>query len=355
MSQLVNPNLIKNLEKYGITDKNACFHCGSCTAICSLTEKGVLFPRKQIRAIQMGLKDKLAASLEPWMCYYCGDCSDKCPRDANPAEMIMALRRYLIAFYDWTGLSGLFSKSLKAFIISLILVAASIISISARKGFDYNALMEFGKYFEPIAIIAVLAFIILPNIIRMYYYTIIKGKAKAPVGSYITRFFSFIWHMFTQPKALKCDNNSIRWFIHFAVVLGYLILLFTTIALHWVEDNTNILYYINYVVAAIVTICTLIFIFMRMAKKTQITKNSHQTDWFFVIWLFLLGLTTLIVHLTANNVEIVKYIYLIHLIILAQWAILIVPFGKWMHFMYRSFGIYFSGMKLDGLKQQGKI
>jgi len=27
--------------------------------------------------------------------------------------------------------------------------------------------------------------------------------------------------------------------------------------------------------------------------------------------------------------------------VLAQWALIIVPFGKWMHFLYRSFAMYF--------------
>lgn len=303
MSQRIDPNFTIELEKFGISEKNECFHCGTCTAACSLTEKGVIFPRKQIRAVQMGLKDTLASSVEPWLCYFCGDCNEQCPRDAKPGELMMSLRRYLMAFYDWTGLYGLFTKSLPAFIIGLILVAVGIIAIGVTKSFDYNSLLHFGKYFEPIAIGAVLILIILPNIARMYYYVIIKGKAKAPLGSYITGFFSFIWHMFIQPKTLKCDNNSFRWFIHFFVVLGYLILLITTIALHWFENNSaggGILYYINYAVAAIVTLGTLIFIFMRMAKNREVTKYSHQTDWFFVIWLFLLGLTTLIVHFTAT-------------------------------------------------------
>jgi hypothetical protein len=35
------------------------------------------------------------------------------------------------------------------------------------------------------------------------------------------------------------------------------------------------------------------------------------------------------------------WLYLFHLIVLVQWALIIVPFGKWTHFLYRSFAMYF--------------
>ena len=62
----------------------------------------------------------------------------------------------------------------------------------------------------------------------------------------------------------------------------------------------------------------------------------------FRYWLFLIGLTAFVVrlfndlYLLENNI----WLYLVHLIVLAQWVLLIVPFGKWTHFLHRSFAIY---------------
>ena len=64
--------------------------------------------------LQMGLETKLESSLDPWLCYYCGECSDDCPRDAEPGETMMSLRRWLTSRYDWTGISRLFYRSWKA-------------------------------------------------------------------------------------------------------------------------------------------------------------------------------------------------------------------------------------------------
>jgi len=38
------------------------------------------------------------------------------------------------------------------------------------------------------------------------------------------------------------------------------------------------------------------------------------------------------------------WVYLFHLTILVQWALIIVPFGKWTHFLYRSFAMYYASI-----------
>src|SRR3989304_3265582 len=140
METLINPQFKKQLKAFGIDNWNECYHCGNCTAICSLTENGSLFPRKGIRALQMGLKSKLESSIEPWLCYYCGDCSETCPRNANPGEIMMALRRYLTKVYDWTGLSGLFYTSTTSLLIALILVASGIIGVGYSLQFNLETI-----------------------------------------------------------------------------------------------------------------------------------------------------------------------------------------------------------------------
>ena len=81
---------------------------------------------------------KLLADPGPWLCHYCGDCSENCPRQAFPGEAMMALRRYLTAQYDWTGLSGLMYRSvagLSAFCCWLSLVVVLLFTVPASFGF----------------------------------------------------------------------------------------------------------------------------------------------------------------------------------------------------------------------------
>ena len=49
MSAEVNPDLIVDLKKFGVESASACFNCGNCTAVCSLSSEDIPFPRKAIR------------------------------------------------------------------------------------------------------------------------------------------------------------------------------------------------------------------------------------------------------------------------------------------------------------------
>lgn len=343
----VDPQFKEKLKTFGIASWNECYHCGNCTAICPHTEDGSLFPRKGIRTLQMGLTDSIKRNVDPWLCYYCGECSETCPRDANPGELMMALRRYLTTVYDWTGLSRVFYTSLPAMIIAFFVVAAAILGVAMYRSFQIEPIMEFGHVFEKMAILFVATLILLPNIIRMLWFTLSKEKVKIPFSAVITGFWDLLVHMFTQKRTLKCKENILRWFEHFILVFGYLLLLFTTVFLNWFTAENNYIILFGYVVGGITFIVTFHFMINRIRKRKEISKFSHHSDWMFVVWLFLMGLTAFLVRLFIDTGIITDHLwlYLIHIIILAQWAVLIVPFGKWTHFLYRSFAIYVAELK----------
>ena len=198
-----------------------------------------------------------------------------------------------------------------------------------------------------IAIATVFVFILIPNIVRMWLLTIYNQKVKAPISAYLKAFGELLVHMFTQKRTLGCDDSQVRWLEHFILVIGYLSLLFTTVFLDWFGTQSILIIVIGYIESAIIFVVTLIFVLARIYKNQEVSKHAHPSDWFFVIWLCLMGLTAFIVrlfidlHIFENNI----WMYLIHLIILVQWALLIVPFGKWTHFLYRSFAMYFNRIK----------
>jgi len=106
---------------------NACYNCGTCTAVCSLSTTDDSFPREMFDTVHWGSKTKSNRRLKPWECYYCGECTANCPQTANPGELMMSLRRWLTAQYDWTGLSGLLYRSLSFTIAALLLVFAGVL------------------------------------------------------------------------------------------------------------------------------------------------------------------------------------------------------------------------------------
>jgi ferredoxin len=343
----INPDFKDELYKYGAFDLNACYNCGNCTAVCSLSTEENSFPREMVRYSVLGAESKIQTSLKPWLCYYCGECSDTCPQEANPGELMMGLRRYLTAKYDWTGLSGLLYKSLPVSLFAFVLSAIAVLYFAFQVNFNHEIIMHYGHLFEMLAIGGVFTVVLLPNIIHMWHLTIIKAGYKIPIIAYFKSIGELFVHMFTQKRSLGCDDNQLRWFEHLVLVIGYLALLFTTVVLDWFATESLFIIILGYIESVLIFTLTFDFVLSRIKKKKQISKHSQPSDWFFVIWLLLMGFTAFGVrlmidtHLLSNNF----WVYIVHLIILAQWAIIIVPFGKWTHFLYRSFAMYLEKLK----------
>ncbi|HOO98844.1 MAG TPA: 4Fe-4S dicluster domain-containing protein [Bacteroidales bacterium] len=343
----INIDFGKKLSEFGAFDFNACYNCGTCTAVCSLSTEEDSFPREMLRFSVLGMEDDIKSSLKPWLCYYCGQCSTYCPQEANPAELMMSLRRWLTSAYDWTKLSGLLYRSLTATITAMVILALGVVAFAISEKFDLGRIMHTGHLFEMIAIGSVFLIILLPNIIRMWWLIILKPGIRVPLIKYVSSFWDLILHMFTQKRALDCDDNRFRWFEHFILVIGYLGLLFTTVFLDWFASESLFVIVLGYVVSIIIFIITIDFVYDRIKKTKEISKYSQPSDWMFVVWLFLMGISAFGVRLFIDLgiMERNIWLYLVHMIILVQWALIIVPFGKWTHFLYRSFAMYFQKVK----------
>jgi quinone-modifying oxidoreductase subunit QmoC len=336
----------KKLKKFGAIDFNACYNCGTCTAVCALSDEKDSFPREMVRFSVTGLSEDVKGSLKPWLCYYCGECTTYCPQEAKPGELMMSLRRYATSRYDWTGLSGLLYKNLLAYIIAFLLVIAGVIGAYMSDTFTTEEWFHYGHYFEMFAIVGVFLLILTPNIFRMWLYSVQSKKKGFKLKHYFSAFGELLVHMFTQKRTLKCDDdakNKIWWFEHFILVFGYLALLFTTVVLDWFATEVPFIIYMGYVFSGIIFIVTFDFVIRRIRKRSEKSTFSHPSDWFFVIWLFLMGVSAFAVRLLVDTGLVLDnfWVYLFHIIILVQWALIIVPFGKWTHFLYRSFAMYF--------------
>ncbi len=67
-----------------------CVQCGICTSGCPVAE--FLKPHRIVRMVVLGLKDQLINSREIWFCTTCFTCSERCPQEVDPSNIIFSLK-----------------------------------------------------------------------------------------------------------------------------------------------------------------------------------------------------------------------------------------------------------------------
>jgi heterodisulfide reductase subunit C len=82
------------LDRTGV-DVRECYQCGKCTAGCPMARFMDLAPSQVMRLTQIGdaqAVDTLLASSALWSCVGCLTCTQRCPKDLDPAAVMDALR-----------------------------------------------------------------------------------------------------------------------------------------------------------------------------------------------------------------------------------------------------------------------
>ncbi|MGZ3495517.1 MAG: 4Fe-4S dicluster domain-containing protein [Thermodesulfobacteriota bacterium] len=70
-----------------------CYACGVCTAGCPVSEVSEDFdPRKIIRMVLMGMKERVLSSDFIWYCTQCFTCSGHCPQNVKFTDIMRVLR-----------------------------------------------------------------------------------------------------------------------------------------------------------------------------------------------------------------------------------------------------------------------
>ena len=382
MSVRVDPSLMKDLKEFGLKDANKCFHCGNCTATCPLSTPENPFPRRLVKYAQMGLKDRILGSPEPWLCYYCGDCSDNCPRGADPGETMMVLRRYLTSLYDWTGFSRKFYTS-ERFEIAAISIVALLVGLAMWMFHGANPDMEHARLntvwpasaleIADLVMAAVLSFFLLTNTWRCFKFVMGDLRSKIPLELYVMQAKEFVVHFLTQRKFGECTDRM-QWFVHLAIMTGYATMMLLVIVLlaggleiiglawepiAFQRDHIYVWYHpirlLGYYAFCAIFYGTTYAMIGRIKKTKAPYKNSHSTDWMFLILLQLTTLTGIFIHFARLlDWPMTTYVLnVVHLMVAVPMLVLEVPFAKWAHMMYRPVVLYAASVKEKYLEQQG--
>jgi heterodisulfide reductase subunit C len=373
VSTRVDTGVLDELKEYGAVNPEACFNCGNCTAACPLTSGEHSFPRRTIRLIQMGLRDRLVASIDPWLCYYCGDCSATCPRGAEPAETMMAARRWLIGQYDRSGNAGKLYTSERAVLATIVkaglvplvlLIGYHLLTGGRHIQLTQVALNEFAPVMWVWAIVllhfAILGLNVVRNSMSMIRNILGPGASllDVPVSAYLAGMKDFVVHFFSQREWWsKCEETRRvefgRWLKHLLLMTGYATMLILIIPLLW-WFQTDELYplvhpqrWLGYYATIVLIYTSAEIIISRIKRQEQIHRFSHPTDWLFPGFLLVGSITGILVHFFryAGWAWPTYFIYTLHVVAMVAMLDTEVGIGKWTHLIYRPLALSLEAMR----------
>lgn len=374
MNSEVQTGLLRRLRRHGAFDVNACFNCGNCTAVCPLAEADAAFPRRLIRAAQLGLEDRLLSDEHLWLCYACGECSQTCPREADPAQFMAAARRYATARYDFTGLGRVFAGSALAQTVGfLVLSAIFTLLLLWHKGGPTGrplALFEFipGHWIHDlgVALFVVVGISLLAGVGSMVWRFLQARRARNAPPLRWSAFIPAVGAATADALAHRTYRNGDAdkaeprlplarrpWFAHACILGGFLAMLAATTLDYLLKPIGSPVppwYPIRLLgtVGGLVCLYGLaVTIIRRLRGGPAPYDHSRFADWFF------LGLLTTTV-ITGLATELVVYlpgssafghgIFVTH-VVLAMDLIVLLPLSKFAHAVYRPLALALSRWK----------
>jgi ferredoxin len=387
-STTLDLGLYADIQRYGAANVAACFSCGTCTAVCPLVEGDSTFPRRIIRYAQLGMKDALLSSKELWTCYACGECSESCPMQAEPSEFMAATRRYAIAHYDRTGLARLMYMPFIGTAVAVVLAVFFALFMYSFHGPMSNVSLDIFSFVPEDLIhntgVVLMIAVFLAGLVGLL--TMARGIARqmdidrhALLGSRaaLWRAARSAWSALAvetlgqRRYRTDCDKESAypwyrrRWFIHAATMWGFLGLLAATaldyglavVGIKATGTPVPIWYPIRLLgtLAGLALVYgTTMLIWRRARRAERSLRNSTTADWTFLALLEIAGLTGFGLELALylpQPPEWGYWMFLFHVAV-AMELVLLAPFMKFAHAIYRPLALFFLALAGEPLPVQ---
>jgi len=379
MTAQVDIGLYSDLKRFGAADVSACFSCGTCTAICPLSDGDATFPRRIIRYAQVGMKDQLLSSKELWSCYACAECSDSCPTQAGPSDFMAAARRYAIASYDRTHLARtMYLHPVVGTIIALVLAAFFALFMFASHGPQSNTSLAIFDFIPAPVIhdIGVMVMILVFAAGLLGVASMARRVARREGVSWgsllgsrasLRRAVSAAWtavgveSLGQRRYRQDCESEAgvVPWYrrrstLHAATMWGFLGLLGATILDYGLEltgvKATGTPVPIWYPVRLLGTAAGLLLVYGvtmliidRYRAANRSVAHSSSADWTLLALLWVTGVTGFVLELALYLPEAPAWGYWVFLfhVAIAMELVLLAPFMKLAHAIYRPLGLFF--------------
>ncbi len=367
----VEESLVPELARFGAVDVSACFNCGECTAACPLSSNDGAFPRRVIRFAQLGMRDELLSSPELWACYGCGECTQTCPRGADPAGFMGAARRYAVAGYDRTGFARHLATSVTFAVVAIGALIALLAGLLYHEHHVVDAptisLFEYvpAPFVHDLGVVVIGLFLIgaIAGLVEMSRRLGGRSRGEGRTRASVGTVGDALWYAAARESLghgrmrQECSDDPAaerrpwfrqRWFIHASTMWGFLGLLVATL-LDWALalagiKATGTAVPIWYPVRLLGTVAGLLLVYgttvsivRRLRRSGSSSGRSTIADWSFLWMLWVAGVTGFALELALYLPTAPGWGYPMFLFHVAtsMALILLAPFGKFAHAIYR--------------------
>jgi quinone-modifying oxidoreductase subunit QmoC len=368
---LVDPDLgfIKEVTGMGGDTLKKCFQCATCSVACAISPETKPFPRKEMIAASWGLKDKLIANHDIWLCHNCGDCSTLCPRGAKPGDVLAAVRAYAVSEYSVPRFLGKWMNDPKKlpFLIALPVVVFLVVGLTLKL-FGVNWLnfapggdeIAHAKFFSswlvdiiflPLAGWAVLTFAlgIKRFMTDIHENAVREGKTdkqELELLGFIQALIRVIPSILKHDKFSECTENKDRSTAHIMVFYSFIALFIVTniffihlyvLQIHGPYSQLHPVKWLANIAGIALIVGAILMIKERLTKTDQ---ASNYKDWYLIGLALGLGLTGMLAEMTrlAGAAGISYALYFIHLMFVFN-LFAFVPFSKLAHLVYRTLAL----------------
>ncbi len=383
----IDTGLLADVKRFGAADVSACFSCGNCTAICPLSDNDGTFPRRMIRYAQVGMKDALLSSKELWTCYHCGKCSDSCPQQADPAEYMAAARRYAIASYDRTRLARtMYTRPFVGSAIALLVAVFFATFLYSAHGSQSNRSLKVFDFipehlihYTGIAVMVLIALAGLAGIVTMA-----RGIARREGVQFrqlpLAGIFGALWNAIgvesIGQRRYRGDCSEIqeteplyrrRWLAHSLTLWGFLGLLGATLLDYGLSligvRKTGAAVPVWYPVRLLGTLAGIAMVYgvsmlivNRLLRSNRAAKESKPSDWMFLVMLWVVGFSGFLIEIALYLPHAPSWGYWVFLfhVSVAMELMLLLPFIKFAHAIYRPVALFFYALAGEQAKQAGR-
>ena len=387
MSMNVQPDLdfIKAMKEAGGDTLKQCYQCATCSVACPLSTDDKPFPRREMILAQWGLKDKLLADPNIFLCHHCGDCTTLCPRGAKPGDVLGAIRAYAYRSLGWPkGLAELCSsvKNLPV-LIGIPAVAIFVLWLIsggmhipegekfARVGYThFFGHRDFRLLSKNVLFIDIIMLTAVGIAITSVYKGISKlwqgmqasvGATEVPYRPSVPQFVKmFLWpalkEILEHRRFRECTENQDRIKGHKPLMFAFIGLFIVTLYSMFTQDVIGIFIPSMHgpismwnpikVLANVSAVAMIVGIGILWMNRTKMEASGKAMntfyDWF-IIWIIMgVGVTGLAAELLRLvGIPSLGYVvYYLHLISVAM-LFLYMPYTKFAHLVYRTFAMAF--------------